>query len=64
MTVGEKAVVHIPPAYGYGNEANGGIPPKSELTFEIELIEAYDDRLSKFKWQLVRARPLPIGTSP
>ena len=49
MTVGEKALVHIPPSYAYGDRGIGPIPPKAELTFEIELLEVRDDTCDKVK---------------
>ena len=53
MTIGERCVVHIPPGYAYGNVQTGPIPANSELTFELELLEAVDDTLTKLKWQLL-----------
>lgn len=53
MQIGEKAVVHIPADYGYGGRAIGPIPANSELTFEVELVEAYDHRVKNLKWQLL-----------
>jgi cyclophilin family peptidyl-prolyl cis-trans isomerase len=40
MNIGEKAIVFIPSALGYGSQgANGVIPPNANLIFEIELLE-------------------------
>ncbi len=39
MKKGEKALVVIPSAMGYGNQAAGSIPPHSVLVFEIEVID-------------------------
>lgn len=53
MKVGEKSVFHIPPSHAYGDAQVGPIPPRSHLTFEIELLESRDDRIDKMKWQLL-----------
>jgi len=41
LPAGSKAVVHIPPALGYGAEGRpeAGIPADSALVYEIELLE-------------------------
>jgi peptidyl-prolyl cis-trans isomerase A (cyclophilin A) len=40
MNIGEKAIIFIPSALGYGSQgANGVIPPNANLIFEIELLE-------------------------
>ncbi|CAG0902040.1 unnamed protein product [Darwinula stevensoni] len=38
MTHGTKAVIVVPSALGYGDQANGPIPAKSDLAFYIELL--------------------------
>ena len=52
MSVGEKSVLHIPPALAYGDAKVGPIPPRSDLTFEIKLISAYDDTFDQVKRQI------------
>jgi cyclophilin family peptidyl-prolyl cis-trans isomerase len=40
MSVGDKALLFIPPHLGYGDSGAGGvIPPNADLVFEIELVE-------------------------
>lgn len=38
MKVGEKRLLHVPPAFGYGSQDLGVIPPNSTLRFEVELL--------------------------
>ena len=39
MSLGEKAVLHIPSALGYGSKGAGSaIPPDADLVFEVELL--------------------------
>jgi FKBP-type peptidyl-prolyl cis-trans isomerase len=38
MKVGEVRRLIISPAYGYGSQAIGPIPPNSTLTFEVQLV--------------------------
>lgn len=39
MTEGEARLITIPPAEGYGNDAKPGIPARSTLVFEVELLD-------------------------
>ncbi|MBF8779208.1 FKBP-type peptidyl-prolyl cis-trans isomerase [Pseudomonas fulva] len=39
MRVGGKRTLKVPAQLGYGERAVGAIPPHSNLTFEIELLE-------------------------
>ena len=38
LNVGDKAILTIPPALGYGERATGKIPANSTLIFEVELL--------------------------
>lgn len=38
MHVGDKWIIYIPSAMGYGNRASGPIPAFSTLIFEVELL--------------------------
>lgn len=43
MSLGEKAILHISPDYGYGSEGAGGvIPPNAALDFTVELLQIGD----------------------
>ena len=52
MTVGERSVLRIPYLYAYGDHGSGPIPPKADLTFEMELLAARDDTCDSLKRQL------------
>lgn len=39
MKEGEARLITIPPLEGYGNDAKPGIPPRSTLVFEVELLD-------------------------
>lgn len=39
MKEGEARRITVPPLEGYGNDAKPGIPPRSTLVFEVELLD-------------------------
>eukprot|EP00441_Pelagodinium_beii_P025360 CAMPEP_0197661010 /NCGR_PEP_ID=MMETSP1338-20131121/51194_1 /TAXON_ID=43686 ORGANISM="Pelagodinium beii, Strain RCC1491" /NCGR_SAMPLE_ID=MMETSP1338 /ASSEMBLY_ACC=CAM_ASM_000754 /LENGTH=107 /DNA_ID=CAMNT_0043238475 /DNA_START=130 /DNA_END=453 /DNA_ORIENTATION=+ len=40
MSLGQRAVLHIPSAMGYGAQGAGGvIPPNADLNFDVELLD-------------------------
>mmetsp|Transcript_123861 Transcript_123861/g.395831 ORF Transcript_123861/g.395831 Transcript_123861/m.395831 type:complete len:596 (+) Transcript_123861:115-1902(+) len=42
MSLGERAVLHIPSALAYGGRAHGQVPADSDLDFELELLVVGD----------------------
>ncbi|GAL66687.1 peptidyl-prolyl cis-trans isomerase [Jejuia pallidilutea] len=38
LNVGDKATLFIPYHLGYGEAGNRGIPPKTNLIFEVEIL--------------------------
>jgi len=47
MSLGERAMLHIPSAMGYGAQGAGGaIPPNADLVFDVELL-AINDKKAK-----------------
>ena len=45
MSLGEKAILAIPAAEGYGARGAGRrIPPDADLVFEVELLQINDQR--------------------
>jgi peptidylprolyl isomerase len=41
LNVGDKATLFIPYHLGYGEAGNRGIPPKTNLIFEVEVLELH-----------------------
>ena len=39
VKVGSRVLLQIPPAYGYGAQGSGAIPPNATLWFVIDVIE-------------------------
>ena len=39
LSAGDKATLFLPYDIAYGENGNGGIPPKSDLVFEVEIVE-------------------------
>jgi FKBP-type peptidyl-prolyl cis-trans isomerase len=45
MSLGEKAILHIPSEDGYGSQGAGGvIPPNADLEFVVELLQIGDKK--------------------
>jgi cyclophilin family peptidyl-prolyl cis-trans isomerase/FKBP-type peptidyl-prolyl cis-trans isomerase len=42
LAIGEKAFFYVPSHLAYGERGNRGIPPKTDITFIIEMIEVID----------------------
>ena len=39
LRVGDKATLFVPYNLAYGEKGTGGIPPKSDLIFEVEILD-------------------------
>jgi len=50
MTLGERAILKIPSHLGYGEVGGGGgiVPPNSDLSFDVELLEIEGRTLASF----------------
>ena len=45
MSLGERAILHIPSEMGYGSRGAGGaIPPHADLKFDVELLAINDQK--------------------
>ena len=52
LSVGDSALLVIPPALGYGSRARTGIPANSTLYFEVELMSAKEPVFAnEYQWQ-------------
>lgn len=65
MKKGGKYTLHIPADKAYGAEGSGPIPPNSDLTFEVELVDFmsqadFEQRLGMFQ-QMMQARAAQEG---
>lgn len=43
LSIGDKATLFLPYTLAYGDQGGGPIPPKSDLIFEVEIVEAIND---------------------
>jgi FKBP-type peptidyl-prolyl cis-trans isomerase len=43
MNYGDKAMLFVPAHLAYGSQGNGGIPPNTDLIFEMEIVDETDD---------------------
>jgi peptidylprolyl isomerase len=59
MRIGGKRRIFVPWQLAYGESGRPGIPPKSDLVFDIELV-SQDDMTSQF----VRKPPTPPSSTP
>jgi len=39
MSLGEKALLHVPASKAYGEQGNGPVPPNADLAFEVHLLK-------------------------
>ncbi len=52
LSVGDSALLIIPPSLGYGDIARGGIPANSTLYFEVELVKVKEPVfVNEYIWQ-------------
>merc|ERR1719253_2016048 len=48
MSLGERAILHVPSAMGYGAAGAGGvIPPNADLDFDVELLTINGKKVAK-----------------
>merc|ERR1740123_1648661 len=42
MSLGERGTLIVPSMFGYGSQGTGGIPPDSDLSFDVEMLSVND----------------------
>merc|ERR1719454_1162748 len=48
MSLGERAILHVPSYKGYGSKGIGEIPPHADLDFDVELLAINDKTVPGF----------------
>jgi peptidylprolyl isomerase len=64
MKIGGKRRLFIPWQLAYGAQGRPGIPPKSDLIFDVELLDVTDLQMPQNHPGMTGVHPMPGGMAP